>query len=71
MTDLAAGRSTWAPDRWLTDITPDPGLRGLRRFCVEFLFFGLKEARACLFAGLFFVAIFARAARRPCLRSAL
>jgi uncharacterized membrane protein YoaT (DUF817 family) len=25
---------------------------------VEFLYFGLKEARACLFAGLFFVAIF-------------
>ncbi|WP_319519724.1 DUF817 domain-containing protein [uncultured Martelella sp.] len=40
------------------DIAPAPGLRGIRRFCVEFLFFGLKEARACLFAGLFFVSIF-------------
>ena len=29
------------------------------RFAVEFLYFGIKEARACLFAGLFFVAIFA------------
>ncbi len=45
-------------DIWLMDIAPAPGLRGIRRFCVEFLFFGLKEARACLFAGLFFVSIF-------------
>lgn len=29
------------------------------RFAVELLYFGIKEARACLFAGLFFVAIFA------------
>lgn len=27
-------------------------------YAVEFLFFGIKEARACLFAGLFFVAMF-------------
>jgi uncharacterized membrane protein YoaT (DUF817 family) len=33
-------------------------LSGLRRFVVEFLYFGIKEARACLFAGLFFVAMF-------------
>ena len=59
MTDFAAEKSAWTPDRWLTDITPNPALRGFRRFCVEFLFFGLKEARACLFAGLFLVAIFA------------
>ncbi|MGV0879657.1 DUF817 domain-containing protein [Martelella sp. FLE1502] len=59
MTDFAAEKSAWAPDRWLTDITPNPALMGFRRFCVEFLFFGLKEARACLFAGLFLVAIFA------------
>lgn len=32
---------------------------GLPRFCLEFLYFGLKEARACLFAGLFFLAVFA------------
>ena len=36
-----------------------PNLAGLARFCVEFLYFGLKEARACLFAGLFFAAVFA------------
>ena len=34
-------------------------LAGWRRFVLEFLFFGIKEARACLFAGLFFVAVFA------------
>jgi uncharacterized membrane protein YoaT (DUF817 family) len=34
------------------------GLGGISRFIVEFLFFGIKEARACLFAGLFFAAIF-------------
>jgi uncharacterized membrane protein YoaT (DUF817 family) len=35
-----------------------PDLAGLRRFAVEFLFFGVKEARACLFAGLFFATLF-------------
>ena len=38
--------------------TPAPELSGVRRFVVEFLFFGIKEARACLFAGLVFVSIF-------------
>lgn len=37
---------------------PRPELRGATRFAVEFLYFGLKEARACLFAGLFFAAVF-------------
>ena len=46
-------------DAWLTRHPPRPGLRGIRRFAVEFWFFGLKEARSCLFAGLFFLAIFA------------
>ena len=35
-----------------------PRLEGLRRFVVEFLYFGAKQARACLFAGLFFAAVF-------------
>ncbi len=35
-----------------------PDLVGLSRGFVEFLYFGLKEARACLFAGLFFAAVF-------------
>jgi uncharacterized membrane protein YoaT (DUF817 family) len=33
-------------------------LSGVRRLAVEFLYFGVKEARACLFAGLFFAAVF-------------
>ncbi len=33
-------------------------LHGWRRFTLELIFFGVKEARACLFAGLFFAAIF-------------
>lgn len=35
-----------------------PMLSGVHRFIVEFLYFGCKEARACLFAGLFFLAVF-------------
>jgi uncharacterized membrane protein YoaT (DUF817 family) len=34
-----------------------PG-EGVRRFTLEFLAFGLKEARACIFAGSFFLAVF-------------
>lgn len=50
-----------ALDQWL--IEPPlfkflNGLSGFRRFVVELVFFGLKEARACLFAGLFFAAVF-------------
>jgi uncharacterized membrane protein YoaT (DUF817 family) len=38
---------------------PDkPNLNGLSRFGWEFLYFGIKEARACLFVGLFFMAVF-------------
>lgn len=33
-------------------------LTGLRRFAMEFWYFGLKQMRACLFVGLFFLAIF-------------
>lgn len=33
-------------------------LHGASRFLVEFLYFGLKNARACLFVGLFFSAVF-------------
>ncbi|MFJ5451745.1 DUF817 domain-containing protein [Pectobacterium jejuense] len=31
---------------------------GLTRFLIEFLYFGVKEARSCLFVGLFFLAVF-------------
>ena len=33
--------------------------QGVRRAGLEFLFFGFKEARSCLFVGLFFLAVFA------------
>jgi uncharacterized membrane protein YoaT (DUF817 family) len=46
-----------AIDTFLMDDRPRP-LAGLRRGLVEFLWFGIKEARACLFVGLFFAAIF-------------
>jgi uncharacterized membrane protein YoaT (DUF817 family) len=36
-----------------------PDLSGLRRAAVELWYFGLKQMRACLFAGLFFAAVFA------------
>lgn len=45
-------------DNWLIQQAPAPHLKGVKRFCIEFLFFGLKEFRACLFAGLFFIAMF-------------
>jgi uncharacterized membrane protein YoaT (DUF817 family) len=48
-----------ALDEHLTAIPEAQGLRGIRRFAVEFLYFGIKEARASLFAGLFFLAVFA------------
>ncbi|KML67685.1 DUF817 domain-containing protein [Pectobacterium peruviense] len=38
-------------------ITPSSP-KGLARFFIEFLYFGVKEARACLFVGLFFLAVF-------------
>jgi uncharacterized membrane protein YoaT (DUF817 family) len=44
-------------DNFLMDGRPR-SLAGLRRGLVEFLWFGIKEARACLFVGLFFAAIF-------------
>lgn len=47
-----------ALDKRLLNFQARPALAGFRRFAVEFLFFGIKEARACLFAGLFFAAIF-------------
>lgn len=45
-------------DHYLCDARPWGDLSGIRRFAVEFLYFGIKNARACLFAGLFFLSIF-------------
>ena len=46
-----------ALDDHLTDDRPRT-LAGWRRAGVEFLYFGIKEARSCLFVGLFFAAVF-------------
>lgn len=45
-------------DTHLLDGAPRSGLRGKQRFLLEFLYFGIKNARACLFVGLFFSAVF-------------
>ena len=45
-------------DGRLLDFGPRLSLTGLRRFVVEFLYFGIKQARACLFVVLFFAAVF-------------
>jgi uncharacterized membrane protein YoaT (DUF817 family) len=47
-----------AIDTHLLDGYSRQGLRGLSRFALEFLYFGIKEARACLFVALFFAAVF-------------
>jgi len=45
-------------DDYLMADTQREHLSGFHRFIVEFWFFGIKQARACLFAGLFFAAVF-------------
>ncbi|MDH5708434.1 MAG: DUF817 domain-containing protein [Hylemonella sp.] len=45
-------------DHHLLSQAPRPALAGWRRFALEFLYFGIRQARACLFAGLFFLAVF-------------
>jgi uncharacterized membrane protein YoaT (DUF817 family) len=52
-----AGSLAWL-DRRLIEPRGNEGLTGVARFAVEFAYFGVKEARACLFAGLFFAAVF-------------
>src|SRR5690242_12996184 len=52
-------RKPIAFDAFLLDARPRPELTGVRRALHEFLWFGMKNARACLFAGLFFLAVFA------------
>lgn len=46
-----------ALDARLLDPRPRSDLRGLPRFATELVCFGIKQARACLFAGLFFAAV--------------
>ena len=47
-----------ALDLHLLNNSPRHTLRGAPRFLIEFLYFGIKEARACLFVALFFAAVF-------------
>lgn len=47
-----------ALDDHLLNQSTRPDLAGISRFVLEFLYFGIKEARACLFVGLFFTAVF-------------
>ena len=44
-------------DRWLLGAAPKRELSGLGRGVTELCYFGLKEARACLFVALFFAAV--------------
>jgi uncharacterized membrane protein YoaT (DUF817 family) len=45
-------------DAQLPNLEAYPNLSVQRRAAVELLWFGVKQARACLFAGLFFAAVF-------------
>lgn len=47
-----------ALDRHLLRRGDHSDLSGFSRLATEFLYFGIKEARACLFVGLFFAAVF-------------
>jgi uncharacterized membrane protein YoaT (DUF817 family) len=45
-------------DTHFLTLAPRPHLTGLRRGLLEFWYFGIKQARSCLFVGLFFAAVF-------------
>lgn len=51
-------KTLYSLDRYLIRAVPLHDIAGLRRFWYELLFFTLKEARATLFAGLFFLSVF-------------
>lgn len=44
-------------DKILMAHTPNNS-QGIKRFILEFWFFGIINARSCLFAGFFFLALF-------------
>ena len=54
---VTASSLSWL-DRRLIAPKGNQQLAGFARFAAELLYFGAKEARACLFAGLFFAAVF-------------
>ena len=45
-------------DAHFLNLPARPELSGVRRAALEFWYFGIKQARACLFVGLFFAAVF-------------
>ena len=45
-------------DAHFLNLPARPELAGVRRAALEFWYFGIKQARACLFVGLFFAAVF-------------
>jgi len=45
-------------DKHVIDRPADLQRNGIERFIVEFFYFAVKEVRACLFAGLFFLSVF-------------
>src|ERR1051325_11797743 len=47
-----------ALDAFLLDNKARPQLTGIYRFAAELFYFTVKQARACLFVGLFFAAVF-------------
>ncbi|HJY78061.1 MAG TPA: DUF817 domain-containing protein [Burkholderiales bacterium] len=47
-----------ALDAHFLNLPARPELSGVRRAALEFWYFGIKQARACLFVGLFFAAVF-------------
>lgn len=56
---MTTSRGTVAAfDRFLMTTAARDAVGGWRRFLLEFWYFGVKEARACLFAGLFFISLF-------------
>ena len=67
MTEITATDNAFADiDRYLCETHPWINIKGIKRFAVEFLYFGLKEAHACLFAGLFVNHAGSRSIRCPC-----
>ena len=47
-----------ALDRHFLDTALHTAHFGVRRFLIEFWYFGIKQARSCLFVGLFFASVF-------------
>jgi uncharacterized membrane protein YoaT (DUF817 family) len=55
---LLTGKPLQILDGHLLDLPSRPEVTGIPRLVMEFVYFGMKEARACLFVGLFFAAMF-------------